>query len=58
MDTETLLRTTLVVVSLFGLPLLALARSWRRAETPAAGAESAPRQSLGGATPRYRTWHL
>ena len=58
MDADTLLRTTLVVGSLFGLPSLALARAWRRKETPAAGQESAPRQSRGGATPRYRTWQL
>ena len=39
MDTETLLRTILVAGSLFGLPLLALAYSWRRENTPAAGEE-------------------
>lgn len=50
MYADTLLRTALVAFSLFGLPLLALAYSWRREETSApAGA---------GATPRYRTWHL
>ena len=54
----TLLRTALLVLSLFGLGWLALARSWRREESSAANAESAPRQSLGGVTPRYRTWAL
>lgn len=58
MDTETLLRTALVVVSLFGLPLLALARTWRGEGTPAAGAESALRRSRGRATPGFRTWNL
>ena len=47
MDIGTLLRTALVVVSLFGLPLLALVWSWRRGETPPAGEESAPRRSRG-----------
>lgn len=47
-----LLRTALVVVSLFGLSWLALARSGHRAATTAANAESAPRPSWGGVTPR------
>ena len=54
----TLLRTILVVLSLFALAWFALARSWHREETPAVGAESAPRPSRGGVTPRYRTWSL
>jgi hypothetical protein len=58
MDAETLLKTVLVAVSLFGLPLLALAYAWRREGTPAAGEESASRQSRGGARPGYWTWHL
>ena len=45
MDTEMLLRTTLTTLSLFGLPLLALAYSWGRQETLVTGAESGPRQS-------------
>ena len=58
MDAGTLLRTALVAFSLFGLPLLALAYSWRRQGTPPAGEESAPRQRQGGVRPGYRTWQL
>ena len=47
MDTGTLLRTALVALSLFGLPLLALAYSWRREGTPPAAEESASRPSRG-----------
>ena len=47
-----LLRTILVVVSLFGLSWLALARSGRRTETTVVSSESAPRPSWGGVTPR------
>jgi hypothetical protein len=53
-----LLRTALVVVSLFGLPLLALASSWRREGAPPVGESSAPRRGRGGATLGYRTWNL
>ncbi len=55
MDAEMLLRTTLVVVSLFGLPLLALARTWGR-QTSAAAEKSRP--SRARATAGYRTWSL
>ena len=50
MTPEALLRTALVAVSLFGLPLLALAYSWRREGTSPAGESPAPRQgrALGG----------
>ena len=47
MDTGTLLRTALVALSLFGLPLLALARAWRREGTPPAADESASGRSRG-----------
>ena len=49
MYAEMLLRTTLVALSLFGLPLLVLAYSWRGEKATAAGEES---------TPRHRTWRL
>jgi hypothetical protein len=54
----TLLRTALLVLSLFGVAWFALARSWRREETPAAPAEPAPCPSWGRVTPTYRTWSL
>jgi hypothetical protein len=47
MDAGTLLRTVLVMLSLFGLPLVALVWSWRSEETPAAGEDSSIGQSLG-----------
>jgi hypothetical protein len=43
MDTDTILRTVLVVLVMFGLPLLALVGSWRRKTTATAGEEAAPR---------------
>ena len=58
MYAETLLRTALVALSLFGLPLLALVWSWRREQTPTAGEESAPRPTWTGARRLPRTWHL
>ena len=58
MYAETLLRTALVALSLFGLPLLALIWSWRREQAPIAGEESAPRPAWSGAPSRHRLWHL
>ena len=47
MDFGTLLRTVLVMLSLFGLPLVALVWSWRGEAAAAADEDSSMGQSLG-----------